>query len=168
MKKYSITKYERRNITGQEEWTAISDIGKAYNGIILSVQAYKKVEDAYVNAILEIMEYMHIEYLWIKNVFRWKDLKKDIQVHKELKGLYTDAMLKIYEEVQEGQRLDREHVSDLIRLELREDIGGFLYMPYRLKVFIGYDYLMGVHTSMALENLFERITKLGLNIYQFI
>lgn len=55
----------------------------------------------------------------------------------------------------------------MIRLELREDIGGLLYVPYRFKVFIGYDYMMGVHTSMHLDNLFERITKLGLNIYPF-
>lgn len=167
MKKYSITKYPKRNVMGQEEWTSISDIGKEYNGVNLDVREYKKIEDAYVNAILEIMEYMNIENLWIKNVFRWKDLKKDIQ-EKVFKELYTDSMLNIYEEVKEEARLDKENVSDLIRLELREDIGGLLYVPYRFKVFIGYDYMMGVHTSMPLENLFGRITKLGLTIYQFI
>lgn len=83
------------------------------------------------------MEYMNIENLWIKNVFRWKDLKKDIQ-EKVFKELYTDSMLNIYEEVKEGARLDKENVSDLIRLELREDIGGLLYVPYRFRMFIGY------------------------------
>lgn len=137
MKKYSITKYPKRDVMGQEEWTSISDIGKEYNGVNLDVREYKKIEDAYVNAILEIMEYMNIENLWIKNVFRWKDLKKDIQ-EKVFKELYTDSMLNIYEEVKEGARLDKENVSDLIRLELREDIGGLLYVPYRFRMFIGY------------------------------
>ncbi len=167
MKKYSIIKYSSRNISEDEEWTAISDIGKVYNGVILTMEEYKKMEDAYVNAILEIMEYMNIQNVYIKNVFRWKNLKKDIEGNRIFSKLYTDAMLKIYEDVKDAMLLDKENISDLIRLELREDIGGLLYVPYRFKVFIGYDYMMGVHTSMHLDNLFERITKLGLNIYPF-
>lgn len=168
MKKYSITKYSKTNIIERNEWTSISDIGKEYNGLIFDVQQYKNMEDAYVNTILEIMRYMNLENLYIKNVFRWKDLKKDIQTNHIIKKLYTDSMIKIYEEVRDGKILNKKDVSDLIRLELREDIGGLLYKPYRLKVFIGDDYMMGVHSSLSLDNLFDYIKKLGLNMYQFV
>lgn len=55
----------------------------------------------------------------------------------------------------------------LIRLQLREDLGGLIYVPYRLKLFIGYDYMMGVHASINLRNLYTFISDLGLNIYEF-
>lgn len=102
MKKYFIIKYSSRNISEDEEWTAISDIGKVYNGVILTMEEYKKMEDAYVNAILEIMEYMNIQNVYIKNVFRWKNLKKDIEGNRIFSKLYTDAMLKIYEDVKDA------------------------------------------------------------------
>lgn len=53
MKKYSITKYSR-TISSKEEWTSISDIGKIYDGFILDEKEYKKVEDSYVRAVLEV------------------------------------------------------------------------------------------------------------------
>lgn len=166
MKKYSITKYSR-TISSKEEWTSISDIGKIYDGFILDEKEYKKVEDSYVRAVLEVASYMGIEYFRIKNVFRWKDLRKDIKGNTILEKLYSQSMLKIYEGITNESIINKETLCDLLRLELREDIGGLLYVPYRLKIFIGDDYMMGVHVSKSLENIFEKISNLGLNIYQY-
>ncbi|MCH1939856.1 hypothetical protein [Holdemania massiliensis] len=167
MKKYSITKYSRNNSI-KEEWTSISDIGKIYNGCILDAKEYKKIEDSYVRAVLEIASYMGIEYFRIKDVFRWKDLRKDINENAVFKELYPQSMLKVYEEMTNETIVNKEELCDLVRLELREDIGGLLYVPYRLKIFIGDDYMMGVHTSIPLESIYKIISDLGLNIYQFI
>ena len=110
---------------------------------------------------------MEIKKFRIKNVFRWKDLVKEVLENQELRKLYPDSMLQTYEMIENDSIIDLETLSDLVRLELREDIGGLLYVPYRLKVFIGYDYMMGIHSSMSLENIFEYVTSQGLNIYQF-
>ncbi len=167
MKKYSITKYFKEKYTNGEEWTAISDIAKIYLGKQLSIEDYKKMEDAYVDAILKIANYMKIEKFKIKDVFRWKDLIEELKPQSNIRSLYTASMLETYKNVTDTSVIGYTQLSDLIRLELREDIGGLLYVPYRLKIFIGYDYMMGVHSSIPLENIFEYIENLGLNIYQF-
>lgn len=167
MKKYSITKYTKNNIN-VDDWTSVCDIGKVYNGKVFSISDYKRVEDAYVFAILEIVEYLKIEEVKIKNVFKWKNLKNEIKGKKHIAQLYTDSILETYELTENKVTVNKNMLSDLIRLELREDIGGLLYVPYRLKIFIGYDYMMGVHSSTKLDNIFEKITNLGLNIYQFL
>ena len=167
MKKYSITKYLKNSSRKEDEWTSISDIGKVYNGKQLCIEDYKKTENAYVYTVLKIAKCMEIKKFRIKNVFRWKDLVKEVLENQELRKLYPDSMLQTYEMIENDSIIDLETLSDLVRLELREDIGGLLYVPYRLKVFIGYDYMMGIHSSMSLENIFEYVTSQGLNIYQF-
>lgn len=37
-------------------------------------------------------------------------------------------------------------------------------MPYKFKIFIGYDYMMSVHSSVSFEKILKKITDLGLNI----
>jgi len=66
-------------------------------------------------------------------------------------------MLQVYQNIDEHSIINKEDLCDLIHLELREDIGGLLYVPYRLKIFIGYDFMMEVHSSKALEPIFEKI-----------
>ena len=167
MKKYSITKYFR-NEKQKEEWTSISDIGKVYDGMELDTKEYKRVEDAYVNAILEIAQYMNIDTVRIKDVFRWKDLKKEVTSDVSKQELYRNSLLSTYEYLNNNSIITISDLDNIIRLELREDIGGLLYASDHLKIFIGDDFMMGVHSSVSLEPLFERIKSLGLNIYQFL
>ena len=167
MKKYSITKYVKTNNIAKEEWTSVCDIGKMFNGIGLSLEEYKKVEDAYVDSILEIVKYMKLESFKIKDVYRWKDLRQEVHNNTKYQSLYSDSMLNIYENVTNNTIIKKGDLKNLIRLELREDIGGLLYVPYRLKIFIGYDYMMGVHSSVPLEKVFKCINNLGLYMYQF-
>lgn len=169
MKRYSITKYFFNEQNLDDDWISIYDIGKEYNGKILDIEQYMKVEDAYVNAIMEICRYMNLDYFRIKNVFRWRTLN---EVNEEIEqsnfqSVYSESMLKTYETVADDSILTYNELEDLIRLELREDIGGLLYVPYRLKIFIGYDYMMGVHSSISLNDLYEKIKSTGLNIFQF-
>lgn len=167
MKKYSITKYSQSIDLNKDEWTSICDIGKKINVVNLSPEIYKKTEDAYVNAILLIANHMKINKFKVKEISRWKDLKSEIISDLEKKELYTDEMLKLYDNIKDNDFINKSELSNLIRLELREDIGGKIYVPYRFKIFIGYDYMMGVHSSLSLKGIFNDIENLGLNIYQF-
>ena len=166
VKRYSITKYFLNNKNLVDEWTSMSDIGNEYNGKTLDIEQYIQVEDSYVNAIMEICKYMNISDFHIKNVCKWKKLSDEID-QDSLKMIYSKSMLNTYENVTDNSNLNFDELCDLIRLELREDIGGLLYVPYRLKIFIGYDYMMGVHSSVSLNSISEKIKSLGLNIYEF-
>ncbi len=170
MYRYDITKYKSRSITNctitTPEWTAICDIGNTFNGTLLTVDDYKTVEDAYVSAVLLILNYMKIKLVRVKDVYKWGDILSRIE-NLKYKSLYTESVLDTYYCIKDNTMIDGIILSDLIRLQLREDIGASVYLPYRFKLFIGYDYLMGVHTSMSLEPLFPDIEQLGLNIFGF-
>lgn len=76
-------------------------------------------------------------------------------------------MKKFYFGVKNNDVIDLSKLEHLIRFQLREDIGGKVFVPYKFKLFIGYDYLMSIRTSKPLEGLFSKIEKLGLYIYRF-
>lgn len=170
MYRYDITKYKSRSNTNcmvtTPEWTAICDIGRWFNGSLLTIDDYKVVEDSYVNAILIILKYMKIDLVSVKDVYRWGDFLSRIE-KQTYKSLYTKSIKDTYFSVSDNTKLDASMLSDLIRLQLREDIGASVYVPYRFKLFIGYDFLMGVHTSINLEDVFYDIEQLGLNICKF-
>jgi hypothetical protein len=54
MFEYRVTKYDpaHRDVRGsytRDEWTSISDIGAAFEGVILTETEYQRVEDAYIS-----------------------------------------------------------------------------------------------------------------------
>ena len=174
MKQYDITKYkdrhDKKKYKNDKSWTAISDIGEVYECIKVTEDIYMQTENAYVDSIIEILHYMKIEYLNITYIeLRWGNSHERTERISNLfyKHLYTERMLNFYKTIDNKTIINLTELSDLIRLQLREDIFASISVPYRFKLFIGYDYLMGVHTSIVLEPLFKSIKSKGLNIFRF-
>lgn len=168
MYRYSISKYFEY-INKDDDWISITDIGSIYNGKILTIEEYKKVEDSYILAILEIIKYMKINKIYIKNIEKYRsyqELNKYVE-EKNFKKLYNMSILNIYNSIENNVEIDISNISDILRLCLREDIYAFIYTPYKLRIFIGYDFMMGVHTSKLLEPIFNRIKSLNIYIYRF-
>ncbi|MBE6091130.1 MAG: hypothetical protein E7206_24505 [Clostridium beijerinckii] len=174
MYKYRISKYNPsyRDNDGRylkEEWTAISDIGKAFDGVKLSIEEYKKIEDSYIKVIQLIMNYVGVQFLTIDKVVRSFSNEKfeELFIATEYRHLYTSEILDIYHRVRDKENLDKERIDQFCRLLLREDIGAKIFYQNKIKVFIGYDYLMGIHTSKSLEKLIPEIEELGLYVEEF-
>jgi len=150
--KYEITKYnpsfrdEKRRYL-KEDWIAIGDIGKSFEGELLTIDSYKKVEDSYIKVIKLVMEYLEVPFLSINNVRRSFSYDRFMEIRKNFRKLYSQDVLGIYIHIKDLDKLDKEEVDSFCRLLLREDIGSEVYYPRRMKVFIGYDFLMGIHTS---------------------
>lgn len=167
MYKYEITKYnpifrdEKRRYL-KEDWTAISDIGKSYEGGTLTIDGYKQVEDSYIKAIELIMEYLEIPFLSIDHVSRSFSFETFMELNKNFRELYSQEILEIYNDVKNLDKLDNEKLNAYCRLLLREDIGSEVFYPGKMKVYIGYDYLMGIHTSKSIDSLIPMIEQLGL------
>lgn len=167
MYKYEITKYnpifrdENRRYL-KEDWTAIGDIGKSFGGELLTIDGYKKVEDSYIEVIILVMEYLEIPFLLINNVGRSFSYDRFMEIRKNFRELYSQDILGIYTNAKDLDKLDKGGVDSFCRLLLREDIGSEVYYPRRMKVFIGYDYLMGIHTSKSIDSLIPSIEQLGL------
>jgi hypothetical protein len=57
---FRVTKYDpaHRDARGaytRDEWTAVSDIGRAFGGVVLTEPEYRRVEDAYVTAAVAFL-----------------------------------------------------------------------------------------------------------------
>ncbi|MBD7971284.1 hypothetical protein H9647_24780 [Paenibacillus sp. Sa2BVA9] len=163
MYRYEITKY-KPNFRDEEyeDWTAISDIGNSYEGQILTIEKYKEVEDSYIKAIHLVMEYLELPFLLINNVVRSFSYDTFMEIRKDCRELYTKEILERYSSAKDLEELDKEKVDSFCRLQLREDIGATVYYPRRMKVYIGYDFLMGIHTSQSIASIIPSIERLGL------
>jgi hypothetical protein len=171
MYKYEITKYnpkfrDENRRYNKEDWTSISDIGKSFEEV-LTVENYSQVEDSYINAIQIVMDYLGVPYLLINNIIRSSSKENFLEMARKFVELYSDEFIKVYTNLRDFERLDKEKVDICCRLLLREDIGCDLYFPRKMKVFIGYDYLMEIHTSRSIDTIRPLIEQLGLYVEKY-
>lgn len=172
MYKYRITKYnpQFRNDEGiylKEDWTAISDIGKVFNGKELTIESYKKTEDSYISVIRLIMEYLNVPYLTVTDVIRSFPLEMFKNLISDYHELYSKEMIEYYSSEKNNDTLEKEYIDVFCRLLLREDIGSKIFYNRKMKIFIGYDYLMSIHTSKSLDSMISLIEELGLYVEDF-
>jgi hypothetical protein len=57
---WRVTKYDpafwgERGAYLKDEWTSLSDVGKSFDGVGLTFEEYRKIEDAYVSTALSFM-----------------------------------------------------------------------------------------------------------------
>jgi hypothetical protein len=85
----------------------------------------------------------------------------------EVRGLYPNDILDYYSNIINVVNVSYEDVDRHCRLLLREDIGSALFYHRKFRLFIGYDFLMGVHSSKKLDPIINSIHELGLFIEEF-
>lgn len=167
MVNYRITKYnpQKRNKDGHytdtTEWTSISDIDKKdYDDP--TFEQYKKVEDAYVEAIKVILNEKDISMLTIEmlELYDSKDDFEKLMKTTALHEIIVDYNTEI-KTLKNGLTLNLFQIEKLIRLILRETIWMLLKGP-GIKIKFGYDYYMYVTCSELSINSVRLIEKSGL------
>lgn len=73
MREYRVSKYDPalRDAAGAfqgDDWTAVSDIGRSFGGVVLTAEEYQRVEDAYVTAALAFLREGGIESLRVEEL----------------------------------------------------------------------------------------------------
>lgn len=101
MHKYRISKYNPlfRDEDGsyqKNEWTAISDIGKCFDGIVLTDEKYISVEDKYVNAVKLIIKFHSLTSLNVTNLCHSFSNEEFINLIKPYSQLYSESLLDFY------------------------------------------------------------------------
>jgi len=148
MHEYRITKYDpdRRDEHGaypDDDWTAFSDIGREFGGVVLTVEEYGRVENAYLAAVRVFVEAAGIDEFFVRGLER-----------------HGKPAL----ELQEGQRLGLAEALDVVRGLLGEEgfwcrleaDGGFVH--------IGWDYYMYVGAVADVTSITPAVEALGLHI----
>lgn len=151
----------------KEEWTAISDIGKSFDNKVLSVEDYIETEDKYIKAIKLIMDYNKLGYIYVHNAQKSFSQEMFSEIINKRKVIYTTEIINIYNNAECIEKLDSKDIDMFFKLLLREDIGAKILYPRRLKIFVSYDFLMGVNCSRSLEIIIPDIEALGLYVEEF-
>lgn len=159
MNYYRITKYNPafRNEQGfytKKDWTSISDIGKTFDEGILTIEEYKQIEDAYVNAINIILQENDISKMTVCKLEKNDCIEEYILSQKD-KELYATIF--------DFSKLVLNDVETIIRLALRELIWCTLSChTKKLEIEFGYDYYMYVRCDEISVSAQKRISEYGL------
>ncbi len=169
MYQWRVTKYNPmfRDESGafkKDEWTSISDIGRTFNGVVLTLNKYLKVEDLYVKTISEFMDSLKISTLSVINIE--KPEKPKLNPH--FKSIYTPEMIKLFDFTKEGTKLEIGELMMISRLALRENLCCKLWGKYKMFVHFGYDYYMYIGSSSQNQSVIQKIKDSGLFIEEFI
>ena len=153
MHQYRVTKYdpEFRDSSGaftRDDWTATSDIGGIFGGVVLTPQAYLTVENAYVESAIAFLSESSSESLKVASLENY--------------GQYTDSVL----EIADGKRCTLLEIADIARLNLRSLVwcrfsGDDAFLHF------GGDFYMYVGVPMACQGATNFAKRSGLFVESF-
>ncbi len=129
----------------RDDWTSRSDIGRSFNGIVLTTEEYQRVEDAFVVAVQAILRECDILSLTVS----------------ELENHSTPLPFA------DGAVLCLEEVGKAVRRVLREEFWCRLEGA-RAFVHIGYDYYVYVGVPNPCPKARELAGEIGLFVEEFL
>jgi hypothetical protein len=150
MVEFRVTKYDpaHRNRSGaytREEWTAVSDIGRSFGGVVLTEAEYQRVEDAYATAAIAFMRDAGVPSLMVAG----------LENHSGLPLPFGN-----------GTALSLTDAAEIVRRVLREEFwcrlegaGAFIHL--------GWDYYMYVGASRPCPGAAALARQLGLFVEPF-
>lgn len=161
---WRITKYapKKRNLQGlflEETWTSVSDIGKLYQRKELAYDEYIKIENLYIQAIVQFMTCLNISYLQIKNLEN-SDRISNVRFVNQQDIMFVNT-------IQEGDLLTLEQVMLASKLILREYFWCKLINDNKMFVHFGYDYYMYIGSFLPCSHALSTIQKNGLFVEPF-
>lgn len=150
MFEFRVTKYDpahrdRWGAYTRDEWTSVSDIGRAFGGQVLTEAEYQRVEDAYAAAVAAFLREAEVSSLAIGGLENYGGVPLPFA---------------------EGSPVGRAQVGEVVRRVLREKFwcrlegaGAFIH--------VGYDYYMYVGVPRACPAAESLVRDLGLFVEPF-
>lgn len=151
--KYRITKYDPalRDEDGayrRDEWTSRSDIGRPFDGEVLTEAGYQAVEDAYLYAVEAFLTEAGVDRL-------------------TLRGIENPREAPVPAWLAEGALLSIPQCVDFARMALRESLWGRLEISGRAYVHFGYDCYMYVGVPARCPAAIAETQRRGLFVEPF-
>jgi len=165
---WRVTKYNpnSRDETGKyinNEWTSFGDIGKSFNSIEFTIDDYKLVEDAYVNAVLLFMSIHNISTMNIIGLEKHSDT---LEI-KQFQDVYPTEITDFYSKLKRCDVLGLKEIELLCKLVLREHLWCKLDYCGTMFVHFGYDFYMYIGGLIKSDSAIESIIKSGLFVESF-
>lgn len=165
--KYKPEYYNEKGHYTKDEWGGMGDVGRIYDGHLLTLEEYLETEQKYVDAVKKIMEMTNSRFLTVSHLgdtvetTKWAIRK---MLNKKNRFLEYDKLLyDSYINLIEGKRIYISDIGDIIRLNLREYTYTILKnLRNELEIDFGGDYYMYCSTKLPVNVLKEEILKIGL------
>lgn len=163
---YRIVKYrpwgydKKTGFYSIDEWTDVSDIGKTFDGVKLTLEDYLKVEDSFVSFMTEIMLKSRINFV---TIVRWNDHTLFQGLNEQL-AKSSKELISSFDEIKTGNRYSIARAAILFRLTLRNVIdAGFINERHNLFFHISFDYYLHLYCPLDYKDLLNSIA--GHNLY---
>lgn len=165
--KYKPENYNEKGHYTKEEWGCMGDVGRIYDGHLVTLDEYLEVEQQYVDAAVKIMELVNCKYLTVTflgdTVRSTKSSIRDMLSKKNRFLSYDKMLYDSYMGLVEGKRIYVADIPSVVRLNLREYTNTTLTnLKKSLEIHFGYDYYMFFNTKFSIDILREEIRKIGL------
>lgn len=131
MKRYIISKYVN-NKFNEGDWTDFSDVGLKFNNKILTMEDYVFIENKYINTIIQILERLKIDKLFIKDY-----TENNIKLNEKNGAVLT---------IEEGVNL----MVKLLRNQLTHCV---FYYPNKFRLSFGFDFYMYISCNIKERNM---------------
>jgi len=168
MNKYRVTKYDPKNRNKEghymyDHWTELGDVGKTLEGELVTPDAYLKVEEDYVKAVIDILNVSNQTHLRLIG-FDEKLFKGFLKENK--KEWFHDAS---FENIvlSEDLKIGINDIPTIIRLNLRNYLHATLEIKDRYYVHFGYDFYMYVGAPKLSQKTIDKINESNVFIEEF-
>ena len=147
-----VTKYNPlfRDESGKytaDDWVSYSDIGREFNGTILTAAAYSRVEQQYIDAVITILRTQELDKVVIKALEKYPG---------------GELVSDLYDQLEDGIFIDLEHIPMLMKLVLRDYIWCELQIAGDIVIRFGYDFYMYVNGIPKEAGIWQEISSAGL------
>jgi hypothetical protein len=141
------TKYDpaKRDAAGRflgDEFISAYDVGRSFDGQVLTAAAYVRVEDGYVAAVRQLLHASGIGSLEIQN---FEDHRGVARLDAEIERLRPT----VWGNIDDGERVTGAQVENVVRLALREQLWCKLCGDAGVYVHFGYDYYMYLGSEVS-------------------
>ena len=148
MNSWRVTKYDPafRDECGaylRGEWTSLSDVGKPFDGVELTFEEYRKIEDAYVSTALSFVSEARLDALTVTYLETYGASEARVE---DLRGIDFDPKV-----ARQGMLLSGGSLGDVCRLVLREILWCKLESESGFYIHFGYDYYMYIGSPAPSE-----------------
>jgi len=169
MYSWRITKYDPKNrdengFYQKDEWISLYDIGRKYHDVEFTLEEYLFYENAYIDAVIRIMdgnnaEFLRIEALAEKKTFKKEGMKRFGYI--ENADLNEPEVKERYDSLENNMLVSKQDIALIVRFVLRE-ITWCKLVSDQMYVHFGYDYYMFIGSEKPLHEALDAIEENGL------
>lgn len=168
MPNYRIIKYNPANVDKNnniisDEWISFSDIGKKMDNTVLTFEAYKKIEKAYIDTILNLMNYNGITELTIKGIEKYDE---NIEWNSD-DDFSSKEAVELFKRLENGMTITAGTLEKVCKLILREYFWCKLEYKDIFYVHFGFDYYMYIGCQNVSRDFSKEVRDRGIYADEF-